>query len=715
LKKSREGKPLTNTTGRPPQISPDEAKELLADVEQGVRSRQSLSVEDVAQFMMKKAQERAELQGRNKHAIQINMRAAHDFVKNKLMKVSAYKQNERRREANADWRNHVAAIVIMRRVLLNNPCDIQSLQIQPNRFFNMDGVSILLTSDGATFESVVTTPKMKNEMKSQHQSTKTTGKDNSQYFRLQLFLTTNAAGATIAPVWVIKDQDGCRGKIRYFKLPGLNNGGHVSSAGYVYLIPRNFDQNDMMEYMLSRHILPDVYKSTLPPVSSPNSTRTYSQHSESDDSDDDDDDENIDKRIVFSVDGDAKQMKALMTKKMLNYMHHKFIWCIKWSAACSSTQQPNDTARTHPNLKRMFKNLASHKYNTHEIPRPAYDMNDLEKWLRKYGSLNRQKLPLVLELFQHAADVFSNVVSPRVVKAGYRVAGWFPFCADTVLAQCSEWQSLPSDMGTAILNGIELLVDTFSGRVTEADMDSVGIPESPQYLQDEFRAILADKITKGKHKPKTSLNELVMNRQRAMITNAEDVVDLFMKRIKAKAKVEADKVEAKQLQEQAKVKKLQDKANRAAEKKQTAIDKAAAKEVAELAKAGKQAAAAAKAKAKKATAQQKQQQQLAKTLAKQKDSVTPKSKSKAKTTVRKVKPKSGIKRKHHPTVDKATKLQWLKAVPFCHNVEQCRTSRYSLCHQDDKAEWTPCITCKVMFCHTCSLSGVSDSHLQQHQ
>jgi hypothetical protein len=323
----------------------------------------------------------------------------------------------------------------------------------------------------------------------------------------------------------------------FLQLAGLSNAGRGSDKGYLYLVPENFKEEDLMKKILLKHIFPGLHGESQPPPLSPNST-SNSQRSE-------DGVDDLNERSVFTCDGDLPQLNAIFSKDIIDMLAGLNIDVLKFSAACSLSQQPNDMHRGFPNLARITDQL-SMKYSDLEVSQqPAY-MADLERKLKAHSSLTPVQVRMMLKFFQHAPTIFARALSPRVVMDGFKKSGLTPYNCELIMENCSEWRNFNTQQADDLMQGIEDLVEFGAehGWVSEKEMDRVGVEPSPQNWHDwdteqmTGSEVQRARMTKKLPKP---LNELTATRQRALWCNAEATLERRQAREEAKRVLEEEK------------------------------------------------------------------------------------------------------------------------------------------------------------------------------
>jgi hypothetical protein len=353
----------------------------------------------------------------------------------------------------------------------------------------------------------------------------------------------------------------------------LSNAGRGADKGYLYLVPKNFKEEDLMQKILLKHVLPGISKESQPPPMSPNST-SYSQRSDAST-----EDENV--RCVLTCDGDLPQLNAIFTQKVIDLLEGLNIDVLKFSAACSLSQQPNDMHRGFPNLARVTNNLAM-KYSDLEASQQPVYMVDLAKKLKEHSSLTSVQMHMMLNFFQHAPTIFARAFSPRVLIDGYKKSGLAPYDSKLIMENCSEWRKFNFVQAQTVMDGIDELVEFGAehGWITESEMDRVGIEPSPQNWHDwDTKQMQENELAcaQGTKKSPKGLNELTETRQRAMWLNAKATLERRAAKQEAKKNAAAEKVRRALEREQKTQQDAMLRAERAREKEEQQLKREEAK------------------------------------------------------------------------------------------------------------------------------------------
>jgi ferredoxin len=268
------------------------------------------------------------------------------------------------------------------------------------------------------------------------------------------------------------------------------------------------------------------------------------------------------------LDGDIPQINALFTPAMLADMETDLIEIIKFAAACSALQQPNDLS---PCFRALKKKLRSFKYKYGDVldaAKPRY-MKTLAKFLLKCTTLSPAKRDILLKFFASAPSMLESALTPAHIRAGFVKSGVAPFTTQGILQQSKVYSELSDEVKRALYEGLGNLISivALEGRTAEKDLVDNHIPRSgskkdtsgqaPALTKLEQEAAERDARVK-KRKP-LPVDNLIESRQRALwITHlrtiarrreaehlrAEAVADALVKRKGKKTKEQraADKL-----------------------------------------------------------------------------------------------------------------------------------------------------------------------------
>jgi hypothetical protein len=465
-------------------------------------------------------------------------------------------------------------------------------------------------------------------------------------------------------------------------LKGLSNCGDPYAEGLVYLVPNKWSKNDLINRMLSNHLLPAIHAFATPPPK-PIKTRSKSTFEV--------EEKDVSNRIILLMDGDRPQIDTILQPSTLNQLKNYDMEIGKLSAACSLSSQPNDLMRAFPNLKKMCDNI-SLTYPDEERPgaKPTY-YDDLMVFLDQHCTLLREKRGMVNKFFMNLPNILSKGATARIIQDGWIKSGVLNLGQpERTLGNCSTWEDLSDKCAKHIIASIPSLVTIAmtDQMVTEKVMDDHSIPPSPakatQIVNDGMKQQQQEKIKKDKKKGDGKpLNDMYENRQRFLWLNGESVVRRYQARLKAEEEERERVAKAK------------------VEKERLATEKKAAKEANDKAKADRKLkAATAKEANDKATADRKLKAVTERAL-KQKERANkqkPQQKSNSTSTVSKSTKKT--KKRKRPALGQTKEIQ----------CQSCSLA-YASASKIQQRKWQQCQGCHQHWCGECS-SSVFPRHQQ---
>lgn len=188
----------------------------------------------------------------------------------------------------------------------------------------------------------------------------------------------------------------------------------------------------------------------------------------------------------------------------------------KYSAACSMSQQVNDVGYMHATLHGQFKSV-SFRYGEDFSDPKGHAWSLVKRKLEKY--LPEASFRAYWKCLCHTGDFMGKAFTGMTVKSAYRLAGVVPFNKGFILSRCPCFPDLTQDAAQHIVDSIPGLADQCEehGIVPEPALAAVlaGHPGCPQYAPK----------TKGK-----PLNEMVTNRQRAMVMSNDNYLSVLAAR-----------------------------------------------------------------------------------------------------------------------------------------------------------------------------------------
>jgi hypothetical protein len=203
--------------------------------------------------------------------------------------------------------------------------------------------------------------------------------------------------------------------------------------------------------------------------------------------------------LVLGLDGDSAPLTAFTDKeRMASFKDSKHpfgraciqdiiatnVWgvvlLLKWAAACSMLQSPNDVGKTHQVLRKGMKGTKKKK----TLPVPFKDCNPFLQ--AEFKRLHATNMPAdrkkgFWRLLSNLPGAASEAFRPRIVKSSWHKCGFYPLSIHMILDKCTLWRKKPEDGGLsdeekkAVLEAIPGLQDIAfrKGRVSDAEMLAV--------------------------------------------------------------------------------------------------------------------------------------------------------------------------------------------------------------------------------------------------
>ena len=242
-------------------------------------------------------------------------------------------------------------------------------------------------------------------------------------------------------------------------------------------------------------------------------------------------------RIILTLDGEEAHLNATMTHIVDSGLAatHK-IEIVKFAASASKIQQPSDVGPCYRCLKQALK--------LERPPIKAIYSSELAKMLARIDAASRRTFTAFLE---DLPARLSKAFHSYNVQKGWQKSGLYPFNTEQMLSQSSDWSSLslkearavrrtiPELTNYAFLHGEvrdEKLQECFGKamRVTRETLDSTS---SSNEDADNTVGVPARCIKRSK----MSLDELVLNRRRALWLNHQAITD--QRKLREKSKMAA--------------------------------------------------------------------------------------------------------------------------------------------------------------------------------
>ena len=241
-------------------------------------------------------------------------------------------------------------------------------------------------------------------------------------------------------------------------------------------------------------------------------------------------------RAFVVCDGEPSQIQIFQESFILDLMRDSLIDFGKSPASCSAITQSSDdsdffkaskkklvrireTDYISQSLNTRLNNIISHRLDADDQPR-----------------MTSAKKSLVCNALQQVVYSIKNVLTPEIVKQGYKRIGQFPVSFRTSIGRCTR-QVTARDMDV-MEKELPAMVEIFrtTGKITEAQMDAAGIPS------------VNSESTNSKPK-----DERPMHQQRSVIMNSVDCIAQYRAHVERREAEPARRVLAQEQREAAKI------------------------------------------------------------------------------------------------------------------------------------------------------------------
>ena len=213
------------------------------------------------------------------------------------------------------------------------------------------------------------------------------------------------------------------------------------------------------------------------------------------------------RKMALASDGALSQINALLDelKKSDNVIVREHIMLVKYAAACSMTESPNDHGKMHQILHLLFSSPQfRYDQNHNEDPRGEKWIH-LQEILLKY--LDAASFNSIWSCLQRAEAFISKAFNKMNVESAFKESGVYPFEARKILSRNPHFRKLGKDDADLVLYSI--------GPLSEMCKLHGYIPE------EDFEAILGDIDNSPEKLTGMHLNDMHTSRQRSMIITNE--------------------------------------------------------------------------------------------------------------------------------------------------------------------------------------------------
>jgi hypothetical protein len=201
--------------------------------------------------------------------------------------------------------------------------------------------------------------------------------------------------------------------------------------------------------------------------------------------------------LVHCMDGDSAPLAAWIDKaKMRSFIDKKHprgrqtiqeliargVWAkvslLKWAAACSMLQSPNDKGKCHPILRAFTKGQKGKKTQSVPLSECGAGLQHQHAYLMDRSiSISAKRKRGFWRLLSNLPMAVSEAFRPRVVMSSWRLCGYYPLSTLLILDQCSLWRrnaetGLSDEEKRAVLAAMSALqlIAYRTGRVSDQDI-----------------------------------------------------------------------------------------------------------------------------------------------------------------------------------------------------------------------------------------------------
>lgn len=238
--------------------------------------------------------------------------------------------------------------------------------------------------------------------------------------------------------------------------------------------------------------------------------------------------------ICLACDGAGPQINVI--EDNLIQKNKKYNWdilFIKYSAGCSMSQSPNDVGKMHNILKQQFKS-PTFKYSV-ESPDPLSPVwEELRVYLLKH--LEGASYKTYWQCLKHTQEFINRAFTISTIKSAYRKSGIYPYSSQQILSANSHYSTLSNEDA--------IFVKSILPELTACMRINGSISE------EKFTQLLVTRpaVNNTQSRAGMPLNNMVTNRQRAVIINSEIFMQINQERLKRKRQPEINQRSSKKQQ-----------------------------------------------------------------------------------------------------------------------------------------------------------------------
>jgi hypothetical protein len=241
-------------------------------------------------------------------------------------------------------------------------------------------------------------------------------------------------------------------------------------------------------------------------------------------------------RAFVVCDGEPSQIQVFQEEHVLTAMKNSRIDFGKSPASCSGITQSSDDSDFFKGSKKKLVRIGETDYINQGLNMRLNSIITSRVDLDGQARFTSGKKSLIINALQQVVYSIKHVLTPEIVKTGYKRTGQFPVSFKTTIGRCTR-QVTARDMDI-VEKALPDMVEIFrtTGKVTEAQMDAAGI-----------FSVNGESINS---KPK---DERALHQQRSVIMNSEDCIAQFRAQVEHREAEPARRALAAEQREAAKL------------------------------------------------------------------------------------------------------------------------------------------------------------------